>query len=287
MDRNLVYPGSIPLDTDILNINRNSMVALGFLAQAVLGTNTVADGLVCLPTVPASLNIMVGPGSITQLSIVDALAYGSLPADSGDCLVKMGINLAATSFTLAAPVTSGQSVNYLIQATLQESDISPVVLPYYNASNPTQPYSGPTNSGVAQNTFRVQRVQLQLKSAAAANSGSQLTPPVDNGWVGLYVVTLSYGQTTIGAVNIVQLPTAPLLNWKLPALRPGFATGVQTYSNSGSFTVQAGVTQMEVELWGEAPEVMLQSLLLRVVVARGAATHADGSQALHLGKSWR
>jgi hypothetical protein len=250
MDRNLVYPGSIPLDTDVLNINRNSMVALGFLAQAVLGTNTVADGLVCLPTVPASLTIMIGPGSITQLSVVDALAYGSLPADTADSLVKMGINLAATSFTLAAPVTSGQSVNYLVQATLQESDIGPVVLPYYNATNPTQPYSGPTNSGVAQNTFRVQRVQLQLKSAAAANSGSQLTPPVDNGWVGLYVVTVSYGQTTIGPANIAQLPTAPLLNWKLPALRPGFATGVQTYSNSGSFTVQAGVTQMEVELWG-------------------------------------
>ena len=188
MDRNLVYPGSIPLDSDILNINRNSMVAFGFLAQAVLGTNTVADGLVCLPTVPASLTIMVGPGSITQLSVVDALTYGSLPADTADSLVKMGINLAATPFTLAAPVTSGQSVNYLIQATLQESDIGPVVLPYYNAANPAQPYSGPTNSGIAQNTFRVQRVQLQLKSAAPANSGSQLTPPVDNGWVGLYVV---------------------------------------------------------------------------------------------------
>jgi hypothetical protein len=250
MDRNLVYPGGIPLDTDVLNINRHSMVAFGFLAQAVLGTSTVADGLICLPTAPASLTITVGPGSITQLSVVDTLSYGSLSANTADALVKMGINLTATSFTLVAPVTTGQSVNYLIQAALQESDLNPVVLPYYNAANPTQPYSGPTNSGVAQNTFRVQRVQLQLKSAAAANSGSQLTPPVDNGWVGLYVVTLSYGQTTIGAANITQLPTAPLLNWKLPGLRPGFATGVQTYSNSGSYTVQAGVTQMEVELWG-------------------------------------
>ena len=37
MDRNLVYPGSIPLDTDLLSINRNAMIALGYLAQAVLG----------------------------------------------------------------------------------------------------------------------------------------------------------------------------------------------------------------------------------------------------------
>src|SRR5579871_1428917 len=245
MDRNLVYPGSIPLDIDVLNINRNTMVALGFLAQAVLGSTTVVDGLACLPTTPASLTIVIGPGSITQLSVVDALAYGSLPADTTDSLVKMGINLTSTSFTLVAPVTSGQSVNYLIQASLQESDINPVVLPYYNAANPAQPYSGPTNSGVAQNTFRVQRVQLQIKSAAAANSGTQLTPPVDNGWVGLYVMTVAYGQATIGSANITQLPAAPFLAWKLPALRPGFASGVQTFMNSGYFTVPAGISQVD------------------------------------------
>ena len=38
MDRNIVYPGSIPLDTDLLTVNRNAMIGIGFLAQAVLGT---------------------------------------------------------------------------------------------------------------------------------------------------------------------------------------------------------------------------------------------------------
>ena len=206
------------------------MVALGYLAQAVLGNNIVVDGLGCLPTTPASLAVTVGPGSITQLSIVDTLAYGSLPADTSDPLVKMGINLTATSFTLTAPATSGQSINYLIQAALLESDTNPVALPYYNAANPAQPYSGPNNSGVAQNTCRVQRVQLQLKAGAPANAGSQTTPPVDSGWVGLYVVTVSYGQTAIGAASIAQLLTAPFLALKLPTLRPGFASAVQTYS---------------------------------------------------------
>ena len=250
MDRNLVYPGSIPLDTDLLSINRNFMIAVGFLAQAVLGTNTIVDGLACVPTTPASLTVNVGPGSITQLSVVDTLAYGSLPADTMDPLMKMGINLAATSFTLTAPAISGQSVNYLIQAALQESDTNPVVLPYYNAANPAQPYSGPTNSGVAQNTSRIQRVQLQLKPGVPANSGSQFTPPVDNGWVGLYVITVSYGQTTVTVPNIVQVSTAPFVSWKLPALRPGFASGVQTFPSSGNFVVPAGVSQVEVEVWG-------------------------------------
>jgi hypothetical protein len=250
MDRNLVYPGSIPLDTDLLSTNRNAMIAIGYLAQAVLGTNTIVDGLDCAPTAPASLTVTVGPGSITQLSVVDALAYGSLPADMTDPLVKMGINLSPTTFTLAAPLTSGQSINYLIEAALQESDTTPVVLPYYNAANPAQPYSGLADTGVAQNTLRIQRVQLQLKGGAAANTGSQLTLPVDNGYVGLYVITLAYGQTTIGSGSIAQYAAAPFLTWKLPTLRPGFGSGAQTYLTSGSFTVPPGVTQVEVELWG-------------------------------------
>ncbi len=250
MDRNLVYPGSIPLDTDLLGTNRNTMVALGYLAQAVLGTNVVVDGLGCQPTSPASLTVTVGPGSITQLTVVDQLAYGSLSADVTDPLVKMGINTAPISFTLTAPATSGQAINYLIQAAWQESDIDPVVLPYYNAANPAQPYSGPANSGVAQNTRRTQRVQLQLKAGAAANTGSQVTPPIDNGWVGLYVVTVSYGQTAITAGSIAQLNTAPFLSWKLPSLRPGFGSGVQTFLTSGGFVVPQGVTQVEVEVWG-------------------------------------
>ncbi len=250
MDRNVVYPGSIPLDTDLLALNRNTMIALGYLAQAVLGGSTIVDGLACSPTVPSSLGIIVSPGSITQLSVVDALAFGSLPADTSDPLLKMGINQQPTSFSLAAPTASGQSINYLVQAALQEADINPVVLPYYNASNPSQPYSGPGNSGAAQNTQRTQRVQIQIKAGAAAISGTQSTPPIDNGWVGLYVVIVVYGQTAINSSGITTLPTAPFLAWKLPALRPGFASGVQTFASSGNFVVPSGVSQLEVELWG-------------------------------------
>ena len=249
MDRNLVYPGSIPLDSDLLSTNRNMMVAIGYLAQAVLGSRTLVDGLACNPTTPASLTVTIGPGSITQLNVVDSLAFGSLPADS-EPLVKMGINLASTSFTLVSPSTSGTSVNYLIQAALQESDTNPVVLPYYNAANPAQPYTGPGNTGVAQNTARIQRVQLQMKAGAAAPTGSQATPPVDNGWSGLYVITITYGKTTITPANLVTLPTAPFSPFKLPDLRPGFASGVLSITSSGAFVVPAGVTTVEVELWG-------------------------------------
>jgi hypothetical protein len=249
MDRNIVYPGSIPLDTDILGLNRQAMVGIGALTAAVLGSNVVVDGLACTPTSPASLVVNVAPGSITQLSPLDANAYGSLAADVSDQIVKTGINLQATSFTLAAPATSGQTVNYLIEAAFSESDASPVVLPYVNAAIPTQPFSGPNNSGTAQNTRRIQRVQLQLKPGAAATAGTQTTPAVDSGWVGLYVISVNYGQTAVTAANITVFPGAPFISYKLPQLRPGF-TSTQVFTSSGSFVVPNGVVQARVTVIG-------------------------------------
>lgn len=249
MDRNIVYPGSIPLDTDILSTNRNAMVGIAALTAATLGSNMVADGLACTPTSPASLAVVVGAGSITQLSALDATAYGSLAADVADQIVKTGINLQATNFSLSAPTGSGQSINYLIEATFEESDTDPVVLPYVNAANPTQPFSGPANSGTAQNTQRVQRVQLQVKPGAAAPSGTQTTPAVDAGWVGLYVVTVNFGQTAITAASIETMPQAPFLQYKLPALRPGFGS-MQVFTASGNFVVPNGVTAVRVTVLG-------------------------------------
>jgi len=249
MDRTIVYPGAIPLDTDILNINRNVLVGLGALSAAVLGTTMVVDGLGCLPSVPASLTVTVAPGSVTQFGPVDPNAYGSLPADQSEQIVKMGINLDPVVFTLAAPVSSGQSVNYLIEATFSETDSGPVVLPYVNAANPSVPYSGPGNSGAAQNTARIDRVQLQVKPGAAAAAGTQTTPGVDVGWVGLYVVTVNYGQSAITAADIATLPGAPFLSFKLPQLRPGFSS-MQVFESSGVFIVPAGVTQVKVRAVG-------------------------------------
>jgi len=250
MDRNIVYPGAIPLDTDLLSINRNTMIALGFLMRATLGTGIVVDGLACTPTIPTSMSVQVMPGSLIQMSVVDATSYGSLSADTTDPLIKMGINLTPQYFELQAPVNSGYAVDYLIQACLQESDQDLIVLPYYNAANPSQPYSGPANSGLPQATLRSQSVQFLLKSGVPSSAGTQLTPAADQGWVGLYMITASYGQTTIVSGNITTLPTAPFITWKLPDLHPGFGSGVQSFQSSDTFIVPLGVSQIEVELWG-------------------------------------
>ena len=251
MDRQIVYPASIPLDTDFLTQNRSAMVAIGALAQAVLGTATVADGLGCQPTSPASLSVIVGAGSVTQFGPVDSLSYGSLAADATDQIVKMGINLQSTTFTLSAPATPGESVVYLIEATFSESDATPVVLPYVNAANPAQPYSGPSNSGTAQNTQRIERVQLQLKAGPAANTGTETAPAIDSGWSGLYLITVNNGQSAITAANIAVHPASPFVTFKLPTLAPGFSRRVAyTVPGTTTFTVPLGVNLMRATVAG-------------------------------------
>jgi hypothetical protein len=212
MDRQLVFAGAIPLDTDILKPQQNTMVALGYLMEALVGSTTVFRGLGCVPTAPASMQVQIQPGSMISLQALDPTAFGSIASDTTDLLVKMGINTSSTSFGFTAPTAAGQSQSFLIQASFSETDANPNVLNYYNSANPSQPYSGPGNSGTPQNTTRVQRVSLQVKVGAAATTGSQQVPAVDTGWFGLWVVTLQTGQSAISAASIAQYSGAPFLS---------------------------------------------------------------------------
>jgi hypothetical protein len=251
VDRQIVYPGAIPLDTDLLSTERNIMVALGYLAQATLGTSVVADGLACSATQPPSMQVSVGSGCITQFGSVDALPFGSLPAEPTAPLLRMGTNLYATSFTLTAPTGSGEAINYLIEASLLETDATSIVLPYYNAANPSQPYSGPGGDGLPQTTQRLQQVQLQLKAGAAGVAGSQQTPPVDAGWAGLYAITVQTGQTFVTSADVLQLPSAPFVRWKLPQLTPGTRNiAAFTPETQGTWTVPNGVAVIKLRIWG-------------------------------------
>ncbi|WP_454763389.1 hypothetical protein [Cupriavidus campinensis] len=211
MDRQTVYPGQIPLETDLLNTNKNAMVALAKLAAAMFGAATVVNGLACVPTGPASLQVVVNPGEMYSLANIDATAYSSLPADTSHSILKQGISLDPITLSCAAPPTAGQSVNYLIQAVYQDVDTGLVTLPYYNASNPSQAWSGPGNTGAQQATARKGVVTISAKAGIAAATGTQVTPAPDAGNTGLWVVTVANGQTTITSANIAQAANAPIL----------------------------------------------------------------------------
>ena len=181
VDRVIVYPGQIPLDGDLLRTNRAAMLGLAKLAQALLGTATAVNGLACTPTAPASLQVQIAPGEVYAMANLDASAYGSLPADTAHAILKQGIALDATLLTCTPPAAVGQSVAYLVQVAYQDQDAEPTLLPYYNAANPAQAFSGPNNSGAAQPTVRRGAVVLQLKAGIAAPTGSQQTPaPADD-----------------------------------------------------------------------------------------------------------
>jgi hypothetical protein len=249
MDRIIVYPGAIPLDTDLLNTNRNTMIALHALISATLGTNVAVDGLGVTATLPASMQVIVGQGSMTQYGVVDTTPYGSLPADLNDPLVKMGVMLSSQTLTVTAPTTAGTSIAYLVEANFNESDQDPVVLPYYNAANPAMPYLGPGNSGASQATVRQQQITVQLKAGTAAPSGTQSVPPVDPGWVGLGAILVAAGQTQITNANIFPAQTTRFTPWKLPDLTPGYAFS-QAFTTGGTFIVPNQVTRLRVTVVG-------------------------------------
>lgn len=211
MDRQIVYPGSIPLETDLLNTNKYAMMGMAKLAAAMMGSNTYLHGLACTPSSPASMVVNIAKGQIYSLQNVDGTAYSSLPADTTNTILKQGAILTPTTFTLAAPVTVGQSINYLIQVTYSDIDSGATVLPYYNAANPSVAYSGPNNSGTAQNTVRSGICAVSLKSGVAATTGTQTTPAADTGYTAAWVITVPQGATTITAANIAVAANAPFL----------------------------------------------------------------------------
>jgi hypothetical protein len=211
LDRKIVYPGAIPLETDLLSTNKFAMIGLAKLAAAVLGTNTAVNGFTCIPTTPASTNVTLTPGEIYSMASVDGTAYSSLAADTTHQILKQGILMDPVVLGCPAPPTSGFSINYLIEVAYSDSDTNATVLPYYNASNPSQAFSGANNSGNAQNTVRQGAVSFSAKAGIAAATGSQTTPAPDPGYVGLFVVSVAYGQTAINSAAITQYPGAPFV----------------------------------------------------------------------------
>lgn len=229
MDRVIVYPAAIPQDLDILSLQRNIQITFGHLAIALLGSSTLCDGLACTPTTPASMSVQVAGGTIFQLAEIDQTAFGSLAPNTATTLM-IGCIDTTTTFPITAPAVSGQTINYLIEATGLSQDDMPVVLPYYNAANPSVAFNGPNNSAVAQNTRRRQTVELQLKAGTAAAAGTQKTPAVDAGWVGLWVVTVNYGQTSITSASITPYTPSSFISTKLGGITGGGSGGVTALS---------------------------------------------------------
>lgn len=254
MRRYITYAGALPRSADFLGVQQGAMVGLGELMSATIGNNPIINGLSVTPTAPASMQVLSLPGSVTQLAPIESSPFGSLPQNTSETTVKMGILTTARQLgPLIPPATAGQSQVWLVQVQFLEADdpASLVVLPYYNAANPNLAYSGPNNAGISQYTVRDQSVAFNLKAGIPASSGTQTAPTADPGWLPLALITLAFGQSTISNTNIVQHPLAPRAPYRLPQLRPGFSTLV-SFATPGSFpfVVPNGVTLVKATVTG-------------------------------------
>jgi hypothetical protein len=241
MDRIQTFVGQNILEWDFSKPDQNTMVALSKICAAVLGTGGAVNGLACTQTTVPSMQVSIGQGELYQLNSLEATTSGTLPADTTNQILKQGILLGSaapvnlpSSSTFAAPGTAGQSINYLIEAQYQDQDVSvdpttgatPVVLNFYNSSNPATPWSGPGNSGTSSNTFRKGIIAFQVKAGSAATTGTQTTPSPDSGWIGLWVVTVANGQVSILNSNIATYASAPFINSTILGQTPVFTVPV-------------------------------------------------------------
>jgi len=208
MDRVIVYDGALPQTTDILNTNKNAMVGEAFQNMAILGTNTVVAGLAIAPTGPASLQVTIGSGAIYSMDAFDATAYGDLGIDISTGM-KQGILRTPVSLTITPPSTSGYEQYYLVEVELSDIDGGGNVLNYYNASNPSAPFSGPNNAGTSNFSVRTCVVSVALKAGTAAPSGTAVQPTADAGFTGLYMIHVINGQTQVTSANWSTLNSAP------------------------------------------------------------------------------
>jgi hypothetical protein len=217
-------------DADVLNGQKNAMLAIGAALQAILGSGPWFDGLACTPG--SGLNISLAPGSVFQQLVTDATGYGSLGTDAA-YTTKGGLVRTTSSFACPAPTTAGQSINYLVEGQYQDVDGGSTLLPYYDSANPSIPYSGPANDGIPQTTVRQAVCALRIKAGSAAATGSQTTPAPDAGWSGLWAITVPYGATSITSGEIALYPGAPFITLKLPQIPPYLVNLVQSFNGRG------------------------------------------------------
>lgn len=269
MDRTITYTQAIPRSQDFLQGQKNSLDAIGYLAQSILGqpgqifNNVIAwlDGLTCSPINPPGMSVSVDVGSIYMMEEMDANPYGVLGVDTHN-LLKQGILLDPVTLPITAPLTSGFSQYYVVQAAYNDIDGGATVLPYFNAAAPLIPLGGPANSGQQQFTIRQGACVISLKAGVAAPTGTQLIPSADPGFTPMWTVLVNNGQTAITSVAIAQVANAPFISPKLTQVPPAIQAQKDNFAVdvSGAGTPNA----MSIVLPSFTPSPPVQGLTLRI-----------------------
>jgi len=233
------------------------MIALGEMEQDITGNTTGhVAGFAASPTSPTSLTINLAAGRVYQQSSVDSTAWGALPSDTA--IIQQQGAAAAQQVTLTtSALSAGQSQWALIQAQFSQVDAvangDPTggLLFFYNSANPSQPFQGPGNNQQIQNTTRLGAVSIEVIYGSPATTGSEVPPQPMTGWIGLYLVDLTFGQTTISSGQI--LVAGPSVGTGVPSNYPGapFVAGL--------------LNQHHLGIPGQAPQIDLTAEVKNVL----------------------
>jgi hypothetical protein len=217
-----VYENETPWETDVLYTNMYNMMNSAYLAMATLGIGnsnaTLVAGLPCVQNTVPDMSVLIGAGVMFNFQQLDATAYSSIPADTAatDRIYKPYIqytqfnsadntargNLVGLPLTFSPPVSG--ATNYLLQATFLTVDTDSENREFYNEADPENP--------IIQNVTQTRwdTISYSLKSAVSPS-----IPAPDAGYVGLYIIAVASGATTITNGNISVYSSAPFITESL------------------------------------------------------------------------
>lgn len=192
MDRAIIYPGSIPMDTDLLRIGRYNKEATGYLADMVFGPGvTSAIGFDCRPSY-TDLSVTIDKGSITAPGVMDSSLLGGfgggLPEDYSSITVQY-IN----SDKVTLPVT-GTGTIFTIYAICVEQDVDENILAFFNADNPSQTQSGPNNNAGTLPTRRTATMSFTIGTSPPAQPDGGVV-------VALYTLNVPSGASVLAGIH--------------------------------------------------------------------------------------
>ncbi|MBS1028548.1 hypothetical protein [Gluconobacter albidus] len=285
MDRAIVYAGSIPLDTDLLLAGRYTKAAFGNLASMLYGPNVMAASGLGYSVSSSSLNLTIDAGSVLAPGVMDASAIGGngggLAADATALTCQY---ISAASQTITLP---GSGNTYTIYALCSEQDADPTVLPFFNASNPSQTQAGLQNDG---GTLPVRRTGAMTLVAAT----NPPVPPAGGCVVALYTITVPQGASTLAGVTVqpgqVFWPTIPELATQ--ALLKASTEPMTLVTGNGSVSIPAWASRVELraigagggggggDAWGIYTVSPTQGNGLAITVGSGGGSEQTGGTSL-------
>jgi hypothetical protein len=258
VDRPILYSEEQGRTFDILWGLRDALIALCQLEQDLSGTiGAQLAGFGATPTSPATLTINLAAGSIYQQSAVDSTSYGALASDT-QIIQQQGLAATQQVALTTSGLAGGQSRWALVQAQFAQvdqvatGDPTGGLLLYYNSTNPSQPFQGPNNDGQIQPTVRLGTVAIQVLYGSVATTGSEVPPTPTTGWVPMYLVDLTFGQTQITSGQI--LVAGPSVGSNVPSNYPGapFIAGLLNQHHKG-IAGQAPQIDLTAEVKNQLP----------------------------------